>query len=43
MRDVFMGDYYELPYYPECDECGSTMDEAECSVCAEADYLDEAE
>lgn len=45
MKNVFLGDYYELPYYPECSECGSTLFEPECPVCAEADageYWDDA-
>lgn len=45
MKDVFMGDFYEPPYYPECPECGSTLFEPECPVCAEADageYWDDA-
>jgi hypothetical protein len=38
---TFYADYYELPYVPECAECGTPMYEPACGVCIEADYLDE--
>ena len=35
---MFLGDYFEPPYYAECGECGSTLgEEGECLVCIEAD------
>ena len=38
---TFMGDYYELPYYAECPECGTPMSEPRCTVCIEDDYYRE--
>jgi hypothetical protein len=38
---TFLGDYYELPYYAECQACGSVMEAADCIICCEADYRDE--
>jgi hypothetical protein len=34
--------HYELPYMPECPECGTPLDEyGECSVCMEDEFYRE--
>jgi rubredoxin len=42
LRDVFLSDYYELPYYAECPECGTPLDLPDCPVCALDEYLRDA-
>jgi hypothetical protein len=40
LKDVFLSDYYELPYYAECPDCLAPLgDDGECDWCMEDEYL----
>ena len=39
---TFYADYYELPYVPDCPECGSHLDTyGECHTCMLDEYMQE--